>query len=101
MVLEIIRQGFAALEPLAQLGVGEIARDDHRPGEFEPGADRMAGQAFEDFWHRPRQVDLDGGDAEAPLVNLRQVLRGFCSSASRNTPSRVIFPRAWRSAEHD
>src|SRR6266516_2820702 len=77
MVLEIIRQGFAALEPLAQLGVGEIARDDHRPGEFEPGADWMAGQAFEDFWHRPRQVDLDRFAAEPSLVDVGEVLRGI------------------------
>ena len=26
---------------------------------------------------------------------------GLCSSSSRNTPSLVILPSAWRSAEHD
>src|SRR5215510_2357707 len=75
VVLEIVRQGFAALESFAQLGVREIARDDHRPGELEPGADRMPGEVLEDLRHRTRKIDVDGRAAELLLVDLRQVLR--------------------------
>src|SRR5262249_31738837 len=41
MVLEIIGQPLAALQPLAQLCVGKVARHDHRPGQRQPRLDRM------------------------------------------------------------
>ena len=41
MVLEIVRQPLPLLQPLAQFGVRQIARHDHRAGERQPRLDRI------------------------------------------------------------
>src|SRR5438270_93122 len=75
MVTEIIRQSFALLQPLTQLGMGEIARDDHWPGKREAGLDRVLGELREDLAHRPAQVNVNDFTAETRTIDFRKILR--------------------------
>ena len=49
MVLQVLRQALAAVEPLLQLGVRDVARHDQRSREREPGLDRMAAERLANF----------------------------------------------------
>ena len=77
MVLEIVGHRLAAIEPLADLGVRGVARDDHRAGQRKPRADRMLAQFGEDFLHRPGEVDAHDRAAELGLVDVGQETRGI------------------------
>ena len=75
VVLDVIGQPLPAFEPLAQLGVRQIARHDQRAGEREPRLHRILRQLRQDVLHRPAQVDLDHLPAELFLIDLGQILR--------------------------
>ena len=75
MVLEIVGHALPALEPLADLGMGGIARDDDRAGQRQPRLDRILRQRRQDLAHRPVQVDLDDIAAERGILDLGQVFR--------------------------
>ena len=64
VVAEVLRQVFAAVDPLFQLGVGDVAGHDHRSAERQPGRDGVLPQLGEDVGHRPVQVDLHDVAAE-------------------------------------
>ena len=102
VILHVLRQALAAIEPLLELGVGDVARDDQRAGQRQPRADRVAARASRaDLAHRPRR-DRSCTTSPRELVVRRRragTSPGSVSSCSRNTPSRVILPSAWRSAE--
>ena len=74
MILEVIRQRFALLQPLAQLGVRGIARHDHGAGQRQPGFYRVFRERCENILHRPVKIDLYDLAAERMLDN-RQILR--------------------------
>src|SRR5215472_16393467 len=59
MVLDVIGQPAAALEPFLQFGVSDVASDDQRAGQAEPGLDRVSRQRTPDFVHRPGEIDRD------------------------------------------
>src|SRR5262249_35918902 len=75
MILEIVRQSLPFLEPLAELGMGELARHDHRAGERQPRLDRIAGKRRQNVLHGPAEVDLDDLAAELCAVEVWQILR--------------------------
>ena len=98
VVHEVLRHAFAALEALANLRMGDVARDDEGAGDSRvvtgqrPSADGSgpsAGSSMDDLL------------AQVALFGFRWYWAGSVSSCSRKTPSLVILPRAWRSAEHD
>ena len=79
MVLEVLRHLLAGVEALLDLRVGDVAGDDERAGERQPGLDRVLGQLGEDLVHRPVEVDLDDdvaagrADADGVVGVLAQV----------------------------
>ena len=73
MVLEIVRQRLAALQPVAQLGVRKVARHDKRPGQGQTGLDRMPGQLCQDFRHRPGEINLHHIVGEVLVGHFRHV----------------------------
>ena len=75
VVLDVLRQALAAIEPLLQLRVGDVARDDQRAGQAEPGLDRVLRQGAADLAHRPGEIDRHHLAAECRLVDLGQKLR--------------------------
>ena len=75
MVLEIIGQPLAALQPLAQLRMRAVARHDHRPRQRQPRLDRMPAELHQNILHRLVEIDLHHLAAELRRVDLRQILR--------------------------
>ncbi len=75
MVLEIIRQSLPLLQPLAQLGMRQIARHDHRTGERQPRLDRIFRELRQDFLHRLGEIDLHHLAAELCRIDIRQIFR--------------------------
>jgi hypothetical protein len=73
VVLEIVRHALPALQPLANLGMGRVARDDDRAGEREARLDRILRQRGQNLAHRPVEVDLDDIAAERGILDLGQV----------------------------
>ena len=59
MVLEVLRHLLAAIQPLIDLGVRDVARDDHRPREGEPRLNRVLAELREYLGHRAVEVNLD------------------------------------------
>ena len=57
VVLEVLRHAVAGVEPLLDLGVRDVAGDDQRAGERQPGLDRVLRQLGADLVHRPVEVD--------------------------------------------
>src|SRR5215471_6774840 len=53
VVLDIIGQPPATIEPFLQLGMGDVASDDQRAGQAEPGLDRVLRECTPDLVHRP------------------------------------------------
>jgi len=72
-----LRQPLAALEPLLELGMGDVARDDERPGEREPRLDGILREGAADLGHRLGQIDGDNWPAETALVDLGEEARGI------------------------
>ena len=69
VVAQVRRHLLAGVEPLLDLGVRDVAGDDQRAGQREPGLDRVLRQLGEDLGHRPVQVDLHdlaAGDLARP-----------------------------------
>ena len=58
VVPQVLRHLLAGVEPLLDLGVRDVAGDDQRAGQREPGLDRVLRQLGEDLGHRPVEVDL-------------------------------------------
>ena len=79
VVLEVLRHLLAGVEPLLDLGVRDVAGDDERPGERQPGLDRVLGELGEDVVHRLVEVDLDDdvaarrADADRVVLVLAEV----------------------------
>ena len=88
------------IDQCVQLGVGNVARHDHRAGQGEAGADRPAAEFGEDFRHRPRQVDLDDVAAQMRILDIRQVFRRVClqlleiDAVARDLAQRLPVRRA-------
>ena len=57
VVLHVRRQPGARVDPLLELGVRDVARDDQRAAQRQPGLDRVARQRREDLAHRHPQID--------------------------------------------
>jgi hypothetical protein len=98
VILQILRQAFAGSSRSFKLRVGDVARDDHRAAQREPVLTGYLREQRADLGHRPTEVDLHDLAAERLLVDSGQERAGSRSSCSRNTPSLVILPLAWRSA---
>src|SRR5690606_30514238 len=75
MVLEVIRHRLAALETLADLRMGEIARDNDRSGERKSRLYRILRQNSENFLHRLVQVDANDARRQFLLVDVRHEAR--------------------------
>ena len=76
MVLEILRQVLAGLQPRAQFGVRRVARDDHRAGDGDAGADWMLAQARANIVHGLVEVDRHHGVRQLVGRGLRHEARG-------------------------
>src|SRR5690606_22494670 len=63
---QVLGHGLAGVEPLGDLGVGDVAGHDHGPGERQAGLHRVLGQLGADLGHRAVQVEAH--DAVAELV---------------------------------
>ena len=59
VVLEVLRQARAGVEPLLQLRVRDVARDDEPAGQGERRGDRVLRQLRQDLRHRAVQIDAD------------------------------------------
>ena len=77
MVLEIIGQPLPRLQPLAQLGMRKVARNDHGAGQRQSRLHRIFRQLRKNVLHRPAQVDFHHLPAELFLVDVGQILRGM------------------------
>ncbi len=77
VVLEIVGHGFARIQPLADLGMGEVARHDHGARQRETGLDRMLGQGLEDLGHGLVEVDLHHIATEMGGIDLRHETGGI------------------------
>mmetsp|Transcript_30252 Transcript_30252/g.70625 ORF Transcript_30252/g.70625 Transcript_30252/m.70625 type:complete len:245 (+) Transcript_30252:99-833(+) len=75
VVLGVLRQGLAALEPLEQLGVRDVARDDERAREREARANGMERELLADLRHRLVEIDAHHGSQDVLIRDLRQVGR--------------------------
>ena len=75
MVLDIIGQPLAAVEPLLQFGMGDVARDDQRAGQAEAGLDRVLREGVADLVHRAGEIDRHDFAAERGGVDLGQETR--------------------------
>src|SRR6516165_4995427 len=76
MVLYIVRQPLAAIEPLLELGVSDVARDNQRAGEAEAGLDRVSREGAADLVHRSGQVDRHDLAAECGIIDFRKEAGG-------------------------
>ena len=76
-VLEVLRHLLAGVEPLLDLRVRDVAGDHQRPGQRQPGLDRVLGQLGADLVHRPVEVDADdvAPDRRIDVRLLGQVVR--------------------------
>ena len=74
MIFEILRQTFAAVEAFLQLGVGDVAGDDHRAGQSDAGADGILGKDPADLFHRLIEVDADHVAGQLAVVDFRQIV---------------------------
>ena len=103
VVAQVLRHRLAGVEPLLDLGVGDVAGHDHRAGQHHARAHRVLRQLGADLGHRPVEVDVRRPSlpSRSSSVVSGRNRAGSRSSCSRNTPSAVILPSAWRSAEHD
>jgi hypothetical protein len=59
VVAQVVGHGFAGVQPFRDLRVRDVAGHDERPGEGQPGLDRMGRQLRKDLGHRPVQIDVD------------------------------------------
>ena len=101
VILQVLRHAQARVEALLDLGVGDVARDHHRSAQAQARLHGELGEDRSDLAHGPREIDLDHLPTQRGVVDVGEILRRIASSSSRNTPSLVIFPQAWRSAEHE
>src|SRR5215467_2378314 len=75
VVLDIIGQPPAAIEPFLQLGMGDVASDDQRAGQAEPGLDRVLRERTPDLVHRAGEIDRDDIATEPSRIDLGQEAR--------------------------
>src|SRR6516165_2539887 len=76
VVLYIIGQPFAVIEPLFELCVRDVARHDQRTGQAEAGLDRVSRQDLADLVHRSGQVDRHDLAAERRFIDFRKEAGG-------------------------
>ena len=105
VVAQVVRHRLAGVQPLLDLGVRDVAGHDQRAGQRQPGLDRVPRQLGPDLGHRPVEVDphhvRPGRLDKCSSVVSGRNRAGSVSSCSRKTPSAVILPSAWRSAEQE
>ena len=77
MVLEIVRQTLAAIEPLFQFRVRDVSSDDECSRQLDARLDGVLRELSEDVFHRPVQVDVDDVAAQLTRVDVRQVFGGL------------------------
>ena len=103
VVAQVLRHRLAGVEPLLDLGVGDVAGHDHRArsatAASSPGS--ACSSARISSIGRLRSMRTTSSSARSSSVTSGRKRAGSASSCSRNTPSAVILPSAWRSAEHD
>ena len=75
VVLEVLRQTLAAVDPLLELRVRDVSRDDHRPAQRQPRADRILRRARRGSPSSAGQIDRHDVAAEVGVRDVRQVLR--------------------------
>ena len=73
VILQVLRHLLARIEPLLDLGVGDVAGDDHRSRQHHPRPHRVLRQLGADLVHRAVEVDVDHvGVVEIGLGRLGQ-----------------------------
>ena len=72
MVLEVLRQTVAAIETLFDLGVRDIAGDDHRAVQRQACLDRITAELGADLAHRASEVDVHDIVAQHRVGDLGQ-----------------------------
>ena len=79
VVLQVLRHRLARVQALLDLGVRDVASDDHRAVQRKPGLHRVLAELGEDLRHRPAEVDLDDVAAlvEVLVGGLGQEVRGL------------------------
>ncbi len=87
MVAQVLRHRLSGVEALLDLGVGDVAGDDHRPGEHHPGPHRMRRQLGEDLGHRAIEVDVHD-------VDIVEVLFRDFWEESRRVPFELLEEHA-------
>ena len=84
MVLEIVGHRLSRFQPLTDLGMGKVARDDDGPGEREPRLHRMLRQRFQNVAiGRLRSICDHIAAAQMGGVDLRHEAGGIVSPAPR------------------
>src|SRR5215470_13147342 len=75
VVLDVIGQPAAAIEPFLQLGMSDVASDDQRAGQAEPGLDRVSRKRLADLAHRPGEIDRDDIATQRSGIDVGQEAR--------------------------
>jgi hypothetical protein len=101
MVLQVVGQALAAIQPLLQFGVRDVARHHHRAAQRQPRLHRIGRQLRADLRHRPVQVDRDRLAAEMVVGRLRQILRGIGFQLLQEHAVGRDLRQICRSALHD
>jgi hypothetical protein len=101
VILEVVRQRLAGIEHLLQLRMRDVAGDDDGAVDEEARGGGILAQLGADLGHGAVRVDAHGVGVFAMRSSSGMYCSGFVSSFSMKTPSRVILPFAWRSAEHE
>ena len=70
MVLEILGHWLASVETLFDLGVNNVAANNHRARERKPGLHRVLGQLGTNGIHWLVQVDVDNVAAEVDIGDI-------------------------------
>src|SRR4029077_3317746 len=75
MVLDIIGQPFAPVEPFLQFGMGDIAGDDQRAGQAQPRLYRVMREGAANLVHRLAKIHRDYLAPEGGSVNFGEKTR--------------------------
>mmetsp|Transcript_5151 Transcript_5151/g.17059 ORF Transcript_5151/g.17059 Transcript_5151/m.17059 type:complete len:320 (-) Transcript_5151:576-1535(-) len=74
VIPHVLGETVALVQPLLQLGVGDVASDDEGAGEGEARLDRAGGESGQDGGHRGGEVDADYVGGKGGVSHLWQVL---------------------------
>jgi hypothetical protein len=74
MIFEVFGKPFSSVEPFFESGMGNISRNDDRPGERQSSGDGVFTQFCQNFRHRPIQINFDHITVQVLFSHLREVL---------------------------